>query len=138
MKRSALVVTVLPLFAICWLVWDFWGSPWTLLRIAGLALLGVGLIFLTLARIELGNSFSLKPEATRLVTHGLYARIRNPIYLFGLFVFSGLFLYINQPYLLLVLFPVIVLQIFRARAEARVLEEKFGEGYRTYRAKTWF
>jgi len=138
MKRSALVVTFLPLFAICWVVLHFWYLPWTASRIVGLAVLGLGLILLTIARIQLGNSFSLKPEATQLVTHGFYAKIRNPIYLFGVFVFAGLFLYIGQPYFLLLLVPVIAMQISRARAEARVLEEKFGAEYRAYRAQTWF
>jgi protein-S-isoprenylcysteine O-methyltransferase Ste14 len=32
----------------------------------------------------------------------------------------------------------IPMQIVRARKEARVLEEKFGEEYRAYRARTWF
>ena len=40
-------------------------------------------------------------------------------------------------YLLLFLVPVLILQITRARAEARVLEEHFGDDYRRYRALTW-
>jgi protein-S-isoprenylcysteine O-methyltransferase Ste14 len=36
---------------------------------------------------------------------------------------------------LLLLIP---LQVWRARNEARVLEEKFGEEYREYRRRTWF
>lgn len=138
MKRSALVVTFLPLFAICWIVLHYWYLPWTASRIVGLTVLGTGLILLTIARIQLGNSFSMKPEATQLVTHGLYAKIRNPIYLFGMFVFVGLFLYIEQPYFLVLLPPMIAMQISRARAEAHVLEEKFGDEYRAYRAQTWF
>ena len=38
----------------------------------------------------------------------------------------------------LFLLVVIPMQIFRARREARVLEEKFGEEYREYRRRTWF
>jgi protein-S-isoprenylcysteine O-methyltransferase Ste14 len=30
------------------------------------------------------------------------------------------------------------MQVWRARNEARVLEAKFGDTYRQYRAKTWF
>ena len=138
MKRSALIVTFVPLFAICWIVLHFWHLPWTAARIVGLAVLGIGLILLTIARIQLGNSFSMSPEATQLVTRGLYAKIRNPIYFFGFFVIAGLFLYIEQPYFLLLLAPVIAMQISRGRAEARVLEEKFGDEYRAYRAQTWF
>jgi protein-S-isoprenylcysteine O-methyltransferase Ste14 len=33
---------------------------------------------------------------------------------------------------------VIPVQVFRARKEARVLSEAFGEEYARYKAKTWF
>jgi len=49
------------------------------LRLSGLVLLVVGLFFLAIAHIQLGNSFSIGPEARRLVTQGLYSKIRNPI-----------------------------------------------------------
>jgi len=57
---------------------------------------------------------------------------------FGTFVFSGLFLFLERPLLLLLLVPVLILQISRARAEARLLEEHFGDQYRQYKAATWF
>ena len=96
------------------------------------------LTLLTIARIQLGNSFSLAPRATQLVTHGIYSRIRNPIYVFGAFVMVGLFLFLERPPLLLLVVPMLIIQTRRARAEARVLEEHFGEEYRRYRAATWF
>jgi protein-S-isoprenylcysteine O-methyltransferase Ste14 len=138
MQRGALMVTVVPLVATAGIVYEFLHPPWTPLRIAGLVLLTVGLILLTVSRIQLGNSFSLTPQAKKLVTHGIYSRIRNPIYFFGVFVFLGIFLFIKQPLLLLLVVPVLILQITRARAEARVLEEHFGDEYRRYKASTWF
>ena len=138
MKRSALMVPVVPLVAISYLVYEFARPPWSLMRAAGLVLMLPALILLTIARIQLGNSFSLAPQAAQLVTHGIYSRIRNPIYLFGAFVFSGLFLFLERPLLLLLLVPVLILQISRARAEARVLEAHFGDQYRQYKAATWF
>lgn len=138
MKRSAIIVTILPLVAVAYLVCKFVHSPWTAWRVTGLILLVPALLFLTMARIQLGNSFSLAPKATTLVTHGIYSRVRNPVYVFGLMVLAGLFLFLGQPYLLLLLVPLIVLQITRARAEARVLEERFGDEYRRYKASTWF
>jgi len=138
MKRSALMVTILPIVAIAYLVYEFAHPPWTTMRIAGLVLLIPGIILLTISRIQLGNSFSLTPQATQLVTRGIYSRIRNPIYFFGTFVFSGLFLFLERPLLLLLLVPVLILQITRARAEARVLEAHFGDQYRQYKARTWF
>ena len=138
MKRSALMVTIVPLVAIAYLVWEFAHPPWTSMRVPGLVLMVPALILLTTARLQLGNSFSLAPHATQLVTRGIYSRIRNPIYLFGTFVFSGLFLFLERPLLLLLLVPVLILQISRARAEARVLEAHFGDQYRQYKAATWF
>jgi protein-S-isoprenylcysteine O-methyltransferase Ste14 len=138
MKRGALMVTIIPLVGIAYLVYEFANQPWTPMRLAGLLLMIPGLILLTISRIQLGNSFSLRPQATQLVTTGIYSRIRNPIYFFGTFVFSGLFLFLERPILLLLLVPVLILQIIRARAEARVLEAHFGDQYRQYKAHTWF
>ncbi|SRR5712692_639483 len=138
MKRSALMVTILPLVAIACLVYEFAHPPWTPLRVAGLVLLIPAIILLTTSRIQLGNSFSLAPKATQLVTRGIYSRIRNPIYFFGIFAAAGLFLFLERPLLLLLIVPMLILQITRARAEARVLEAHFGDEYRRYRASTWF
>lgn len=138
MKRSALMVTIIPLVGIPYLVYEFRQPPWSTMRTAGLILMIPALILLTIARIQLGNAFSFAPQATQLVTHGIYSRIRNPIYVFGIFVFSGLFLFLERPLFLLLILPVLVLQIRRARAEARVVEEHFGDQYRQYRASTWF
>ncbi len=138
MNRGALMVTIVPLIGIALIVYEFAHSPWTAMRIAGLALMTAAAILLTIARIQLGNSFSVTPQARKLITQGIYARIRNPIYFFGTFVFAGLFLFLERPWMFLILVPLLILQITRARAEARVLEEHFGEEYRQYRAGTWF
>jgi protein-S-isoprenylcysteine O-methyltransferase Ste14 len=47
-------------------------------------------------------------------------------------------LYLDRPWFLLALVPVALMQMFRARREAKVLEERFGDAYRAYRARTWF
>ena len=44
-----------------------------------------------LARNQLGDSFSVRAEAKKLVTHGIYSKIRNPIYIFGGLAFVGEF-----------------------------------------------
>jgi protein-S-isoprenylcysteine O-methyltransferase Ste14 len=92
---------------------------------------------LLIARIQLGGAFSIKAKAQKLVTTGLYSRIRNPIYVFGGLFVVGFSLYLGPIWLLLfiVLIPV---QIARARQEEKVLAEKFGEDYQRYKAKTWF
>jgi len=138
MNRGALLVTVVPLIGIALIVYEFAYPPWTVLRIGGLAIMAAAAMLLTVARIQLGNSFSVTPQARKLISHGIYSRIRNPIYFFGTFVFAGLFLFLERPWLLLILVPLLILQITRARAEARVLEERFGDEYRRYKASTWF
>lgn len=56
-------------------------EPWTPLRIAGVIIAVAG--FALTARINLGKSFAFTPQAKSLVTHGLYSRIRNPMYVFA-------------------------------------------------------
>ncbi len=85
-----------------------------------------------------GSSFSVRAKAQSLVTHGLYSRIRNPIYLFGCLVVVEVLLYINKPRALWLLVGLIPLQIYRARQEEKVLGTKFGAEYQQYKSCTWF
>ena len=116
----------------------FGSQPWTPTRIVGVVIGLPSLALLVLARVQLGGSFSVRPKAQALVTHGLYSRIRNPIYLFGALAIAGIFLYMNQPLYLWLFVVLIPLQIYRARQEGKVLEAKFGDEYRQYRSGTWF
>jgi protein-S-isoprenylcysteine O-methyltransferase Ste14 len=101
-----------------------------------LALIGISMI--ALARYQLGTSFSVAAQARQLVTCGLYSKIRNPIYVFGMVMIAGLFLVIQIRALWVVLLAVLIGQTVRARREAAVLEAAFGDEYREYRSKTWF
>jgi protein-S-isoprenylcysteine O-methyltransferase Ste14 len=108
------------------------------MRIAGVFLIIFGFIFWTLARIQLGAAFSVAAKASILVTHGLYSRIRSPIYVFGSIMIAGVCLFFLKPIWLLAFLILIPMQIARAHEEARVLEAKFGETYREYKRGTWF
>src|SRR5271154_7134333 len=59
------------------------------LRWIGLLIGSIGLTGVILARYTLGRSFSVTAKATALVTTGIYSRIRNPIYVSGLFFIGG-------------------------------------------------
>ena len=121
------------------LVWVFRNRPLTPMRIAGICLMIPGLTLWLVAQFQLGDSFSVQPQARHLVTHGIYSRIRNPIYVFSTIFLVGMMLFLGWPELMLVvLSAIVVMQLFRASAEARILEEKFGDEYREYRRKTWF
>ncbi len=115
-----------------------WSSPWNVQRYVGTVLAIVGISLVALARYQLGTSFSVTAKARKLVTAGIYSKIRNPIYVFGLVMLTGIALVLQEPAFWIVLVFVAVLQTVRARKEARVLEDTFGEEYREYRRKTWF
>jgi len=115
-----------------------WVPPWTVLHIAGLCILIPSFVLFAIARMQLGQAFSVKAKASTLVTAGIYSRIRNPIYVFGSLSIVGFFLASNHPSWLLCFVVVIPLQVYRSRVEARVLEDKFGEAYVEYKRHTWF
>jgi protein-S-isoprenylcysteine O-methyltransferase Ste14 len=113
-------------------------GPHGLTRDIGLAVAVLGLTGVIAARYTLGRSFSIRAKATALVTTGIYSRIRNPIYISGMFFLGGVLIMIKQPKMLALFLVLIPMQIIRARKEAAVLEEKFGDAYREYRKQTWF
>lgn len=90
------------------------------------------------ARRQLGEAFSVSAQARRLVTQGLYARIRHPIYVFGSLAFLFIVLALRGWPALIVWIVVILIQVARVGREERVLAETFGADYTAYRSRTWF
>jgi protein-S-isoprenylcysteine O-methyltransferase Ste14 len=119
-------------------IWQRLPAEWTAMQSAGLGLLIAGFVLWSTARFQLGASFAITAQARQLVSHGLYSKIRNPIYIFGSCVIAGTVLLLGHPLWLLIFVVVIPLQIVRAGKEAAVLEAKYGDQYREYRARTWF
>jgi protein-S-isoprenylcysteine O-methyltransferase Ste14 len=90
------------------------------------------------ARGQLGASFSVRPEARRLVATGFYAKLRHPIYVFGTTAFL-LVLLALQGWPALVIWAILIpVQVVRARREERILGQAFGAEYEAYRRATWF
>src|SRR5450755_2962081 len=89
----------LQIAAVCLLLWFLvtWTGPWNVQRFLGTALAIVGVGFIAVARYQLGRSFSVKAEAHKLVTTGLYSKIRNPIYVFGMVMITGMILFLGRP-----------------------------------------
>lgn len=133
-----ILLTLIVGAAISYLIWKNPPPAWTTLHVIGLCLLAAGFVLWTVARFQLGESLAVTAQAKQLVTRGLYSRIRNPIYASGSCVIAGVILALGRPLWLLVFLLIIPLQIWRARKEAQVLEAKFGDEYRKYRAGTWF
>ncbi len=135
-----ILVAAAILVAIAWNAYHRWetGANWDAARIAGLLLTLVAGSLLLTARIQLGNAVSFGAEANKLITTGLYSKFRNPVYFFGILTILGFALYLHSWPIFAVLVIVTPLQFVRARNEAKVLEQAFGDEYRAYKAKTWF
>jgi protein-S-isoprenylcysteine O-methyltransferase Ste14 len=114
------------------------GRTWTPHAIAGVVIMIPSYCLLALARLQLGTSFAVRPQAKELVTQGLYAKIQNPVYVFHAIFFAGVFVFIGQPAWFLFFLVLIPLQWVRIRKERRALEAKFGDAYLEYRKRTWF
>jgi protein-S-isoprenylcysteine O-methyltransferase Ste14 len=106
--------------------------------LAGMVLATISFALTVLARVQLGKSFAITPQANDLVTHGLYSRLQHPMYLFVDLTLCGIGLAVHRWYVLLLLVILVPLQIRNANKERTLLREKFGERYENYRRATWF
>ncbi len=105
----------------------------------GLCVGAAGVLLWVAAMWTLGSSLSVLPRADRLVTKGVYRVFRHPIYVGIVLTLTGLFVACGSASCLVyVLLLVVPLNIFRARAEEKVLLQQFGEPYRRYRDSTLF
>ena len=98
-----------------------------------------GLCFWWAGKIFLGDAFSTVPRAKRLVTKGIYSKIRHPIYTGICLMLIGLAFLGDAPLSLrvLILFFAAV-KIIRAYFEEKLLEKRFAAVYIEYKKNTWF
>lgn len=104
----------------------------------GIALIGTGLILGFWTRsLFLKNRTTLSPFKTPafLVTSGPFRVSRNPAYLGMAVILLGLALILGTavPFAMPILF-ILIIEMFFIPAEERMLEDRFGEQYRIYRA----
>ena len=104
----------------------------------GILLIVVGLVIWVLARKDMGK-ITVKIIPTKLVTTGIYSKIRHPLYLGVKLVFLGLALLLRSIIgIVLVVVVLIPLHIYRAKKEEQELIKKFGKKYLDYKKKTLF
>jgi protein-S-isoprenylcysteine O-methyltransferase Ste14 len=88
------------------------------------------------ALLRLRASFSLTPEARRLVTSGPYRFVRHPLYLAGFIVSLGLLGTIWSAPAVALFALYMAATVLRARAEDRVLRAAFPAEYAEYQRAT--
>jgi protein-S-isoprenylcysteine O-methyltransferase Ste14 len=83
---------------------------------------------------NLGKSYSIMPEARRLVTGGPYAFARHPLYAAEIVTIIGSAIQFQQPWAGLLAVGVVALLVARSRFEEQVLSEAYPE-YAQYRRR---
>ncbi len=104
----------------------------------GIAITNIAFVFWIIARVQLGNAFSLAPKTNFLVTTGLYSKLRHPVYYFSILALIGLCIFIGNPLLSLAVVGLVLLEWFRIAKEDALLTKRFGIEYAEYRKSTWF
>jgi protein-S-isoprenylcysteine O-methyltransferase Ste14 len=107
---------------------------------AGVACLALGLWVFARSHADLGTNWSITlevREAHRLVTQGIYQRVRHPMYLALLLYSAGQALVLPN----WIVGPsygvaMVLLVAFRLGPEERLMLEEFGDDYEAYRRRT--
>lgn len=105
------------------------------LSMLSFALIFCGVCFSIFALSHLGRSFSLMPEARRLVTDGPYAFVRHPLYLGEAVSTLGLMLQYLSPLGVAIVALQLAFQLQRMKNEEAVLSSLFPE-YEIYQTQT--
>jgi len=106
---------------------------WLDILSAGIILFGLCAMLVCLAWLR--RSFSVLPEARRLVTSGPYSLIRHPVYLSEEITLFGVMLQFVQPWAFLVFAIQLCFQFARIPFEERVLADAYPE-YAEYSSRT--
>ncbi len=105
------------------------------LQLVAAVLIGVGSLGSALVLWRLGKSFSILPEARKLVTGGPYSHVRHPLYSVEIITILGTALQFAAPWSWIIAAIVVVLLWVRSHFEEQVLAESFPE-YAAYRTRT--
>ena len=108
-------------------------------RLIGMILVSLGFIVFTAAWVTLGNSWrvgNLEENDSELITQGIYAISRNPIYLFFILYLTGIFL-INGALIFLIFAVLVTLNLhYLTLKEETFLSRVHGLSFREYCAVT--
>lgn len=89
--------------------------------------------------LTLGSNWSLAVvpgKETSLITHGVYARVRHPIYALGLMLMAATIVVIPSTAMLIVASAHFILVLLKSANEERFLKQKHGQDYTEYCHRT--
>jgi protein-S-isoprenylcysteine O-methyltransferase Ste14 len=103
----------------------------------GLILIGVGIVAAGVRNFSRAATPVPSNQPVRaLVTTGIHAWSRNPIYVGMFLLYAGIGLAARSPWVLILTLPLaITLRYGVVAREERYLERRFGEAYRDYKAR---
>jgi protein-S-isoprenylcysteine O-methyltransferase Ste14 len=105
---------------------------------ASILIIVFGLVIWIIAKKEMGK-ITINIIPTKLITTGIYSKIRHPLYLGVKLVFLGFALLFKSIIgIILVFIMLIPLHSYRAKKEEQELVKKFGKRYILYKKKTLF
>ena len=104
-------------------------------QLASCGLMVAGNVFVVVALSQLGRSFSILPESRRLVTRGVYAVVRHPVYLAEAIATLGTLITFLSLEAVAIVAVQMMFQFLRMHYEEKVLRENFPE-YATYAQRT--
>jgi len=112
--------------------------PKWLLMVVGALLFFLGASMPVAARRafkKAGTNIRPNMPTTTIITSGLYAHTRNPIYQGAVIALLGVALMLGSDWIFLLMLPMLLMLHFGVvLREERYLESKFGEAYRHYKA----
>ncbi len=111
------------------------GETSTLQMGIGSVLVCAGTLLAILALGRLGRSYSMMPEARKLVTSGFYSIVRHPMYLSEAVAIAGIIIQSLSLYTVALFTIHFWIQVQRMKNEERVLQKTFPD-YENYKART--
>ena len=131
----------LGVFLVVWVTDSFFLKKSTFLAVYVPDYLRLGILVLAIAtamycmksgHVVIGHS--RRPEG--LITTGAFRYVRHPLYLASLVAYLGMVLSSLSLFSLAVFIGILIFHNYIATYEEHLLEAKYGEEYRTYKAKT--
>ncbi len=117
---------------------DGWAWPGAVVIIGGSVVLAA-FAFLTFRRA--GTSVDPRRPTMAIISDGSFRFTRNPLYLAMTLLIIGIAIAVDGLWPVIMLVPTLIVMTYGViRREERYLEAKFGDAYRTYKAKVrrWF